>query len=180
MEGLEFNVSHLLRKQVGAISLHHVDLEEPLALDDTTTRRIIGDVELMRTNFGILSRAEVKAEIELECDRCLEPYVAHVSRGFAEEFLPVIDVSTGRPVQSERIDDTFFISPNHIVDLTEAMRQHLLLVIPMHKLCTEECLGLCSLCGANRNMRDCGCVQEEDHPLSAIAALLGDVGQPSG
>ena len=176
-EGLEFNVSHLLRADVGATLTECVDLDEPLVIDDLYTSHIAGTVQLIRTNFGILARAKLMARLEMECDRCLDPFIGVVKAVFAEEYLPVVDVSTGRPVQSERTDETFLISPNHVVDLTEATRQHLILAIPMHKLCSEMCQGLCPTCGCNLNVRHCGCVHDEDHPLSAIAALLRDAQQ---
>lgn len=179
MEGLEFNVSHLLREPVGSKASYQLDSVEPLDLDELRAERITGGVELMRTNFGVLARARLKADVGLECDRCLDPYAAGVRTEFAEEYLPVVDVSTGRPVQSERTDETFFISPNHIVDLTEAVRQHLLLAVPMHALCKEACLGLCPVCGTNRNIKPCECVQEDESPLSAIAELLKNAGQVS-
>lgn len=172
MEGLEFNVSHLLRESVGSSLNARVNIQTPLVLDNVKTSTISGAVLLIRTNFGILARARLRAGLALECDRCLDPFLTAVSSEFAEEFLPVIDVSTGRPVQSDRTDETFFISPNHIVDLTEAARQHLLLAIPMHRACKESCLGLCAICGSNRNVRDCGCTEEVDHPLYSMAALL--------
>jgi uncharacterized protein len=178
LEGL-FNVSHLLRQTVGVSVTDRIDVEEPLVLDDLATRRISGFVRLIRTNFGILAKGKLRAIIELECDHCLEPYIATVQADFSEEFLPVIDVSTGRPVQSERTEEAFLISPDHVVDLTEATRQHLLLAIPMHKVCMEECLGLCPVCGTNRNVSDCGCKQQEENPFSAIAALLTDTIEPN-
>ncbi|HEV3311862.1 MAG TPA: DUF177 domain-containing protein [Chloroflexota bacterium] len=172
LDGLEFNVSHLLRLDVGGSVTDVVDTADPLRLDNKATKRIEGNVRLLRTNFGILAQAKLCALVQLECDRCLDPYDTSIAADFAEEYLPVVDVASGRPVQSERTDETFFISPNHIVDLTEAARQHLLLAMPMHAICREGCLGLCVVCGANRNECECGCVMEVDHPFSAIASLI--------
>jgi uncharacterized protein len=175
MEAFEFNVSHLLRLAIGSKVKHRIATDETLELDDrASSLRIHGSVELMRTNFGIFARAQLDSEVQLECDRCLEVYRDNVATRFEEEYLPVIDVSSGRPVQSERTDETFFISPNHIVDLTEAARQHLLLAIPMHTVCSEDCRGLCPTCGTNLNLGQCGCVDEEEHPFAAIAVLLTD------
>src|SRR5579872_6421516 len=122
MEGLEFNVSTLLQQVVGESADYEVAVDEALDLDGIIARLITGPVRLTRTNFGILAHATLDARLGLECDRCLDPYEARVKVDFSEEYLPVIDVSTGRPVQSERADETFLISPNHIVDLTEATR----------------------------------------------------------
>ncbi len=172
MEELEFNVSHLLRTPVGTRVRDEIQIDGPLSLDDTRANGIHGTVDLIRTNFGILVHAQLSAEAELECDRCLESFKARIISNFDEEYLPVIDVWTGRPVQSERTDETFFISPNHVVDLTEAVRQNLLLAIPMHAVCRDDCAGLCVICGTNHNVATCSCVEEEEHPFASIAALL--------
>ena len=174
MDALEFNVSQLLRQNIGAALEEDIDADDALPVEDVVIERIAGRATLTRTNFGILARVKLRASLQLECDRCLEDYLAVLPVSFAEEYLPVIDVLTGRPVQSERTDDTFFISPNHIVDLTEAFRQHLLLSIPMHSVCREDCLGLCSICGVNKNSSSCACAEESDSPFSAIASLLTD------
>lgn len=177
MDALEFNVSTLLRADVGKKIEYDIHSDEQLSLDDAGASDIYGAVSLMRTNFGILVHARVHATVDLQCDRCLERARLPISTEFDEEYLPVVDVSTGLPVQSERVEETFQISPNHIVDLTEAMRQHLLLAVPMHVLCSKDCRGLCPTCGSNLNVAPCQCGQEEEsHPFAALATLLSDGG----
>jgi uncharacterized protein len=175
MYDLEFNVSQLLRSTVGTKVTHTITTDEPLRLDTEVAEDITGVVTLLRTNFGILTRAHFTASVELSCGRCLEPYVTSIATTFEEEYLPVVDVLTGLPVQSERRDEeeTFRISPSHVVDLTEAVRQHLLLAIPMQTICSEECRGLCVNCGQNLNTGTCTCTEEtESHPFAALAVLL--------
>ena len=41
--------------------------------------------------------------------------------------------------------------------LVDEVRQHILLALPSHTLCSTGCRGLCSVCGANRNVHPCGC-----------------------
>lgn len=174
MEGLEYNVSNLLRRDIGTNAGYTVEISKPAGFDDLEASRILGWVRLTRTNFGILAKADLTALVALECDRCLDVFGAEVHVAFAEEYLPVVDVSTGRPVQSERTDETFFISPNHIVDLTEAARQHILLAVPMHRICRDGCRGLCATCGVNRNRQECGCHEVFESPLSALGALWAE------
>jgi len=179
MDGLEFNVSTLLRQDVGVFTDHVVETADSLDLDGLVTRHIAGRIRLTRTNFGVLAHARLDTALDLECDRCLDQYETHVLADFSEEYLPVIDVSTGRPVQSERSDETFFISPNHIVDLTEAARQYTLLAVPMHRICRNDCRGLCAICGVNKNTTNCTCAVVLDSPLSALAVLLTDADKES-
>ncbi len=43
------------------------------------------------------------------------------------------------------------------IDTTEDIREMLILDHPIKFLCTENCLGLCSVCGANLNSGPCKC-----------------------
>ncbi|MCX6003520.1 MAG: DUF177 domain-containing protein [Chloroflexi bacterium] len=36
--------------------------------------------------------------------------------------------------------------------------------MPMKPLCKDECAGLCSICGKDLNLEECGCQKEEVDP----------------
>ena len=55
------------------------------------------------------------------------------------------------------------------VDLAPAVREQILLALPMGALCVEGCRGLCQACGQNLNVKDCGC--DHDVPDPRWAAL---------
>ena len=46
-----------------------------------------------------------------------------------------------------------------VIDLSEDVRQTVLLSVPLKLLCTENCKGLCPLCGRNLNSGTCTCTQ---------------------
>jgi len=59
------------------------------------------------------------------------------------------------------------------VDLTEEIRQCLLLELPMKPLCRTDCKGLCPQCGHNRNEGPCSCRTEEpEDPWEKLRSLL--------
>ncbi len=43
------------------------------------------------------------------------------------------------------------------LQLTEVLRELVLLAVPMQKLCQPECKGICPVCGQNRNLTACHC-----------------------
>ncbi|MFH1068882.1 MAG: DUF177 domain-containing protein [Candidatus Glassbacteria bacterium] len=43
------------------------------------------------------------------------------------------------------------------IDLTELIRECLVLEYPIYIQCSENCRGLCPDCGADLNVKDCGC-----------------------
>jgi uncharacterized protein len=99
-----------------------------------------------------------------------------------EQFRPTVDVETGRAVQHQSIDEDgtdFEIDANHIMDLTEPVRQALLVAVDMRPLCREDCKGLCPECGGNLNEVDCGHEPVvEDGRWAALREL--DLGELSG
>jgi len=48
--------------------------------------------------------------------------------------------------------------------LEDAIREQVLLSVPLKVLCRENCLGLCPVCGKNRNTEPCGCAQPIQDP----------------
>jgi uncharacterized protein len=58
------------------------------------------------------------------------------------------------------------------LDLKDILREHVLLSMPMQKVCSEECRGICPVCGQNRNQVACGCeVKKVDDRWSALKNL---------
>jgi uncharacterized protein len=83
-------------------------------------------------------------------------------------------VETGVPVPPPENDDLSFpIDHNHVLDLREAIRQNLLLAMPIKTLCKEDCAGLCPECGKDWNEGPCDCeAMVDDDRFSALRQLL--------
>jgi len=43
------------------------------------------------------------------------------------------------------------------IDLSNEVRDEIVLAVPINPLCAEGCRGLCSICGGNRNVSACTC-----------------------
>ncbi|EOS63535.1 DUF177 domain-containing protein [Oscillibacter sp. 1-3] len=57
-------------------------------------------------------------------------------------------------------------------DLGELARTAFILGMDTKTLCSEDCKGLCSRCGADLNLGPCSCKKEIDPRLAALAKLL--------
>ena len=171
-----YNVAQLLKAPVGATLDVELDPADRLELSDEHVRLagdVAGQARLHRTNQGILADGSASAPVELTCDRCLEPYTTAVTFPLREQFYPTVDVVTGVELPAPDTDVAFGISQNHVLDLREALRQNLLLALPMQSLCRPDCAGLCSQCGRNLNTGACDCVPESgDDRFAALRALL--------
>jgi len=180
-----YNVAQLMKSPVGTSRIEPI---EPTLLDlDTEDASlhgpVTGRVRLRHTNQGILVDGQVQADVQLQCARCLCSFVYHLSFAIEEQFYPTIDVVTGIPLPPIEDESVVFpIDHYHQLDLTEAVRQNLLLALPMSAWCREDCAGLCPQCGKDLNDGPCACEPPVDERWSALQALLqeADRSLPNG
>jgi uncharacterized protein len=113
----------------------------------------------------------IKADLELQCSRCLDPYTLHVDAPFDLRYLPATAASTDaeREVDDEDLETSFY--RNDQIDLNVLMREQFYLALPMKPLCREGCRGLCAQCGTNLNTSTCDCSPVWEDPR--LAALKG-------
>ncbi len=152
---MEINVSQLLKAPTGATQDYEVS--EVLDITGGGGSLVQGKVALVRTGRGILVRATLHAEVEVSCSRCLNLFNCSLVLKIEEEYLPIVDINTGAPLSLSDEPGSFTISENHVLDLTEAIRQYTLLVIPMKPLCRKDCAGMCPTCGQDLNQGACTC-----------------------
>lgn len=168
-----FNVAQLMKSDVGTSLTDEID-EDVVMLDEDVhvVSPVTGHVRMRRVNQGLLVDGWVDLTIELECTRCLNTFEQPMHVTFEERYYPTVDVLTGMPLPAIDEDEVFPIDDHHQIDLTEAVRQHVLLDIPMVTLCKEDCAGLCSQCGKDLNSGPCNCEPEGDTRMSVLKTLL--------
>jgi len=136
-----------------------------------------GKVTLVRTDRGILTEATLHTEVEVTCSRCLSLFDYPLTLSIEEEYFPITDVVSGTSLSLPEEPGCFTIDEHHVLDLTEAIRQYALLVIPMKPLCRQDCAGLCPTCGHNLNQGPCDCLPQQADPrrskLSKLALQRG-------
>ena len=152
-----FNVSQLLKEPSGARRTYEVD--EMLSLSDTNrVSHVHGEVDLLRTDKGIWGSAQLESSMPSTCSRCLVQYEQPLRITIEDEYFPVVDVVTGSNLDrpDEDTGDSY-IGKNHVLDMSEAVRQYSALSIPMKPMCREGCLGICTGCGVSLNETSCQC-----------------------
>ncbi len=166
---LIFNVAQLLKEPLGSLRRYNLDTPLLVLAEESggearlEAHDLHGNVKVTRMSRDLLVQGDVDASVGLECSRCLEQFRLPVDAMLEELFQPTLDVETGRPVHlddSEKNDTVFQIDQNHLMDLSEPVRQALLVALPLKPLCKEECAGLCPQCGANLNETRCDCESE--------------------
>jgi uncharacterized protein len=167
-----YNVAQLLKEPTGATRSYQLNEEftGPHRIADLAG----GPVNMLRTHQGVLVYATLDVRSTLSCSRCLSDFALPAVVDIEEEFLPTIDVNTGRKpnLQDEDVDGER-IGEDHILDLSEVVRQSILTEVPMKPLCRSDCQGLCQSCGTDLNQGRCNCgVELNDPRWGALASLL--------
>jgi len=145
---LAWNLAGLLGDVPGAERVYPVggvtiDLGEDLHL----AAPIDGQVRLVRTNRGILAGASLHTALALTCSRCLRDVELPVDIQLQEEFLPSLDLTTGRPLPTDEEPEVARLTDHHEVDLETPVREAIQLAEPIAPLCRPDCRGLCVVCG---------------------------------
>lgn len=82
------------------------------------------------------------------CGRCTIEYDYSCKGEFSEKFYPA--------AMTAKTEDDFFYQDD-LIDISQIVRESLLLAEPLGSLCRSDCLGLCSVCGADKNVCPCSC-----------------------
>ena len=149
---MQFNVAELLQEPIG--STRYYDLVEEISELDPELEPLVplvGRVQLLRTNSGILAKGELSTAVRVTCNRCLEPIAQEVRFELEESFRPLTEVHTGRYIEpaeyegadSDLDDDALVIDAHHILDLAEIVRQDLWTARPMVPTCNWDGVGQC-------------------------------------
>ncbi len=166
---MRMNVAQLLKAAIGTIRNHEVSGVVDTGGGSSTVR---GGVSLMRTDRGILVRGRLQTGVEITCSRCLAPFCYPLVLDIEEEYFPAVDAASGTACLLPDEPGSFTIDEQHVLDLSEAVRQYELLAIPMKPQCRPDCAGLCSGCGQNLNLGACGCPTRPVDPRWAALTEL--------
>ncbi len=174
------NVATLLQEPVGAIRDIHIRLDAFALDDDLHANDLEAEVRFTRLRRQVLATGTVRANIALECARCLTMFEQAVETSFTEQFRQSHDVRSGAGIIDHDQDDDaldvdddelFEIDEGHELDLAEALRQHLVLALPMVPVCGPDCPGPPARTGDEPE--DSGEEERKGH-FSVLSSLLDD------
>ena len=118
---------------------------------------------VVRNNAGVLTvKGSMTAEMICLCDRC--------GGEFPSSKETEIDALVTREEDPEAPEA--FVLEGDCLDLDELLETVLILDMETKFLCSEDCKGLCPVCGKNLNEGPCGCRKETDPRLAVLEQLL--------
>ena len=151
-----------LEKQYG-------DLE--IAKDVHLLDRVAVELEVTNTGRLMVGKGEIRATLELQCDRCLKPFRRRVKLPFNVEFCP----EENRSFFKDEETFVYFTEPQ--VDIEPVVLESIVLSLPLRALCSPDCKGLCYMCGQELNLAECNCQEKEIDPRwEALKKILNGEG----
>jgi uncharacterized protein len=154
---------------------------DELVKDDSAGYRARGPLRLegrfRKVERRVLFDARGQVRLQAPCGRCLAPVEVEVPLDLQMTFVPQEKVEPGEEDAghqdrgSARVAGSF--APDEVneetyagkvIDVDPVVREGLLLALPAYPVCREGCKGLCTVCGADLNERDCGCDRHVPDP----------------
>lgn len=143
-----------------SLNREDIQLVEPVTLQG----------RMQSVSSGVLLNGWLTGRVTMPCSRCLEPAQVPLQRQFWLTLVPASnDVSEALPEQELAADDLLLetVAFDQPLEWDWILREQLLMALPPKPLCREECAGLCSECGANRNETACQCAETKINPQFA-------------
>ena len=114
--------------------------------------------QLANTGGIIKLSGHLTVEYSTGCYRCLNEVNGKVDVDIRENF-----VNT-----SSKADDETYEYEGNYIELDGALKDNIILNLPMKQACSEECRGLCPKCGANLNEGECTCKDDYINPQMQV------------
>ncbi|MBS4804425.1 MAG: DUF177 domain-containing protein [Clostridium sp.] len=160
----DFNLSRNRKKEINVtydLKPLYFDGEKIEAVEALT---VVGNI----TSIGdvLTLRASIKTKLDLKCSRCLEAFIYPIDIEIEERF------TNNNEHQND--EEIIFVDGN-ILDITEIVENVIISTLPIKRLCTDNCRGLCYQCGKNLNEGSCNCnTNDVDLRLAKLQELFGN------
>lgn len=128
--------------------------------DCVTNWEISGKAANFSGSIKVTGRVE--ATVNTRCARCLKPLELPLS--------VEIDETVGE--EGVELEGT-------VLDVDNIVKNNILVELPIRYLCKDDCKGICSQCGADLNITECGCSHEQiDERFAVLKQLLDSGNKP--
>jgi uncharacterized protein len=114
-------------------------------------------INLSRSDSLLIVAGKISVNVELSCSRCLERFILALNPEFDISLSPAQfkDLPAEMELKKEDLDKEFY--DGEVIDLDAIIQHQIILAMPFYPLCREDCKGLCSHCGINKNQETCQC-----------------------
>ncbi|MBZ5591830.1 MAG: DUF177 domain-containing protein [Acidobacteriia bacterium] len=120
--------------------------------------RAEGVAELLANTDGeIRIKGRLSVTLEAECDRCLGRAQFHLDTGFDLFYRPSETLVVEPEVAIDEGEAEIGFYAGLGMELEDILREQVVLLLPLQRVCSADCKGICPVCGRNRNETSCNC-----------------------
>ncbi len=142
-------------------------------LTQNTPLRVTGSAELLAHSEGELRiQGQYTVEVAAQCDRCLGSARFPLEARFDLFYRPMSFIARDEEVEIDAGEAEIGFYEHGGIELEDLLREQVLLALPMQRICSEDCKGICPVCGKNRNEAQCACrIENIDDRWGALRKL---------
>src|SRR4051812_37552574 len=115
---------------------------------------------LAHTDGEVRIQGQYTVKMESQCDRCLGRAHFALDTGFDLFYRPASFIAREEEVEIDEGEAEIGFYENGGMELEDILREQILLALPMQRVCSDACKGICPVCGKNRNETACDCKLE--------------------
>ena len=163
------NFSLLLNKDQLEVDQAGLSVNVDIAVSGSLTR--IGD--------DVYLKGKVMTDVVASCSRCLDTLSYPIDSDLKSHFVSPDRYISAREVELHASDIDTEVYENKQIDLSQSVRDGILLAVPVVCLCEEDCMGICFHCGKNLNHSHCKCINESfiDPRLEVLKDIKNKFGE---
>jgi uncharacterized protein len=135
--------------------------------------RAVGSAKVLENSGGeVRIEGSFSGVMEADCDRCLAVATFPLERKFDLFYRPTPEFREGDEIKIDEGEAELGFYEGTGFELSDVIKEQVLLALPMQRICREDCQGICPVCGANRNEVACDCHETKvDERWSALRNL---------
>jgi uncharacterized protein len=133
-----------------------------------------------RTGDDVIVKGRLTGTMLSQCGLCLGDFKATIDAAVDVVFAPWVESQDEQDERDEQERGDEVVGPSvgfsyydgRYIDLNEEIRDVLLVELPIRPVCSEDCKGLCHVCGADLNEASCRCdTSNESSPFGKLEEL---------
>ena len=149
-----------------------VQLNEAIESENISSP-VIAQLRIEKLDAEVIVNGDLAAEVKLQCSRCLKNFNSKLTIPVNVVYHSVEELKgeDNYEVRHEELDMDFYSGEE--LDLSNLLKEQLMLNTPMKPLCAELCKGICPVCGGDLNIDKCSCTKTKtDSRFEELKKLL--------
>ena len=142
-------------------------------LEQSSPLKVAGVAELLpHTGGEVRIQGRYGVTMQAQCDRCLKQAQFPLEKSFDLFYRPMSVIARDEEVEIDEGEAEVGFYENGGLELEDVLREQILLALPMQRVCSDVCQGICPVCGKNRNETPCDCkIESADDRWGALRKL---------